>query len=107
VLHSAYFAASLQAKHAGIGLSVFQSISTVVGGFAGPYLFGSVLSQQQAFGTATLLMGCFLAGSGVLAMGLGAAEQWQRRNSTTTLRAAAGPSPAGGATAARIVLLSE
>uniref|UniRef100_A0A383VZ56 Major facilitator superfamily (MFS) profile domain-containing protein n=1 Tax=Tetradesmus obliquus TaxID=3088 RepID=A0A383VZ56_TETOB len=73
--------ASLQAKHAGIGLALFQAVSTVVGGFAGPYLFGSLLSQQQAFTAATVLMGCFLASSGLLAAGLGAAEQWQRRRS--------------------------
>jgi hypothetical protein len=81
------FAASLEAKHAGIGLSVFQSISTIVGGFAGPYLFGTVLSQQQDFTQATVLMGCFLGSSGLLAAGLGTAEQWQHRSSSTAVRA--------------------
>jgi multidrug transporter EmrE-like cation transporter len=79
-------AASLEAKHAGIGLSVFQSISTIVGGFAGPYLFGTVLSQQQDFTQATVLMGCFLGSSGLLAAGLGTAEQWQRCRSRTAAR---------------------
>jgi hypothetical protein len=81
-----HLAASLEAKHAGVGLSVFQSISTIVGGFAGPYLFGTVLTQQQDFTQATVLMGCFLGSSGLLATGLGAAEQWQHCCSSTAPR---------------------
>lgn len=74
----ALLAEQLDARHAGIGVSIFNAIGAAFGGFIGPYVTGAVVQRMGSFVEATLIQGSFLLASGTLMTSLGLWEQLQK-----------------------------
>ncbi|WIA11101.1 hypothetical protein OEZ85_011245 [Tetradesmus obliquus] len=72
-------AASLDPKHAGVGLALFNAACAAVGGFAANAIAGGLAQRMGSFSLATIVMGVFMAAAGLLAAGLGIYQQcWKQ-----------------------------
>lgn len=71
--------ASLDAKHAGVGVSIFNAVGAAVGGFIGPYAVGAFVQRAGTFVSAMLFMGVFLFAAGAMMVGLGLFGCWAAR----------------------------
>jgi MFS-type transporter involved in bile tolerance (Atg22 family) len=73
------FAESLDTKHAGVGIAIFNAIGAAVGGFSGPWIVGTLVNRMGSFMPSMVFMGVFLTAGGVMLSGFWFWELWQRR----------------------------
>jgi len=82
-------AESLDTKHAGVGVSIFNAVGAAIGGFMGPFVVGAFVQRMGTFVSSMVAMGAFLCASGVMMVGLGIYTQVRKRRQP--------PPPAGRA----------
>jgi dipeptide/tripeptide permease len=72
-------AESLDTKHAGVGIAIFNAIGAAIGGFSGPWIVGTLVNRMGSFVPSMVFMGVFLTAGGVMLSGFGLWELLQRR----------------------------
>jgi hypothetical protein len=77
-LHCCY-AESLDAKHAGVGVSIFNAVGAAIGGFLGPFVVGAFVQRTGTFVSSMVAMGAFLCWAGVMMVGLGVYTRISKR----------------------------
>lgn len=66
-----FFAESLDRKHAGVGVAIFNAVGASIGGFLGPLVTGAFVQRTGSFVESMVAMGAFLCSSGLMMVGLG------------------------------------
>lgn len=72
-------AESLDTKHAGVGLALFNASGAAIGGFCGPWIVGSLVGRLGSFVPAMVFMGVFLMTTGIAVTAFGAWEFYHKR----------------------------
>lgn len=70
---------SLDTRHAGVGVSIFNAVGAAIGGFVGPYSVGAFVQRTGSIASSMVFMGVFLMSAGAMMVGLGAWECARRR----------------------------
>jgi hypothetical protein len=70
---------SLDARFAGVGVSIFNAVGAAVGGFLGPFVVGAFVQRMGTFVSSMVAMGAFLAWAGVMMVALGIFEHINKR----------------------------
>ncbi|KAI8465365.1 MAG: major facilitator superfamily domain-containing protein [Monoraphidium minutum] len=88
---------SLDTKHAGVGVSIFNAVGAAIGGSIGPYAVGAFVQRTGTFVSAMIFMGMFLFAAGTMMTGLGIYELvHKRRGRAAAARRDAEAAPAAG-----------
>lgn len=69
---------TLDARHAGVGVALFNAVGAAVGGFLGPFVVGAIVQRTGSFVSSMVVMGGFLCWAGVMMAGLGLYIRWAR-----------------------------
>jgi hypothetical protein len=70
---------SLDARHAGVGVSIFNAVGAAIGGFLGPFVVGAFVQRMGTFVSSMVAMGAFLAWAGVMMVALGIYKHMSKR----------------------------
>uniref|UniRef100_A0A383VEN5 Major facilitator superfamily (MFS) profile domain-containing protein n=1 Tax=Tetradesmus obliquus TaxID=3088 RepID=A0A383VEN5_TETOB len=70
---------SLDTRHAGVGIAIFNAIGAAAGGFSGPWVVGTLVNRIGSFVPSMVFMGVFLTCGGIMLSGFGIWELQQRR----------------------------
>lgn len=76
------YAESLDAKHAGVGVSIFNAVGAAIGGFLGPFVVGAFVQRTGTFVSSMVAMGAFLCWAGVMMVGLGIYTRISKRRAS-------------------------
>lgn len=68
--HLVLLAECLDARHAGVGMAIFNAVAASVGGFLGPFVVGGLVQRTGSFVSSMVVMGGFLAFAGLMMVGL-------------------------------------
>jgi hypothetical protein len=70
---------SLDARHAGVGVAIFNAVGAAIGGFVGPLVIGAFVQRMGTFVSAMVAMGAFLCFAGLMMVGLNIATRLVQR----------------------------
>lgn len=62
---------ALDAKHAGVGVAIYNAVAAAIGGFLGPFIVGAFVQRMGTFVYSMVAMGAFLGWAGVMMVALG------------------------------------
>jgi hypothetical protein len=62
---------ALDARHAGVGVSMFNAVAAAIGGFLGPFVVGAFVQRMGTFVSSMVAMGAFLCWAGIMMIALG------------------------------------
>lgn len=71
---------SLDARHAGVGVAIFNAVGAAVGGFLGPFIVGAFVQRMGTFVSSMVAMGAFLCWAGVMMVALWVYTRWALRH---------------------------
>lgn len=69
----------LDARHAGVGMAIYNAVAASVGGFLGPFVVGGLVQRTGSFVSSMVVMGGFLAFAGIMMVGSGVWTYTQER----------------------------
>jgi hypothetical protein len=70
---------ALDAKHAGVGVAIYNAFAAAIGGFLGPFIVGAFVQRMGTFVSSMVAMGAFLCWAGVMMVALGIYMQVDKR----------------------------
>lgn len=76
----------LDARHAGVGVAIYNAIAASVGGFLGPFVVGGLVQRTGSFVSSMVVMGGFLAFAGLMMVALAVRTCTQQRRKVPVAR---------------------
>jgi hypothetical protein len=73
---------TLDARHAGVGVAIYNAVAAAIGGFLGPFVVGAFVQRTGSFVSSMVVMGAFLAWAGLMMIALGIYTQVKKRAKT-------------------------
>lgn len=73
-------AETLDARHAGVGVAIFNAFAAALGGFLGPIVVGAFVQRTGSFVASMVVMGAFLGFGGLMMAALGVWTCAQQRS---------------------------
>lgn len=86
VVLASVLAECLDARHAGVGMAIYNAVAASVGGFLGPFVVGGLVQRTGSFVSSMVVMGGFLAFAGLMMVGLAVWTCTQERRKVPVAR---------------------
>lgn len=87
VVLASVLAECVDARHAGVGVAIYNAVAASFGGFLGPFVVGGLVQQTGSFVSSMVVMGGFLAFAGLMMVGLAVWTCTQERRKVPVARA--------------------